>query len=84
MAVPRTSAAERQRRFRQRQRAGLRSVPVVVDEHRTFALLVAAGYLGEADAPDALAQALERMIADLRFVDEKNRYALLSPTRTAR
>ncbi|WBX83012.1 hypothetical protein [Sphingosinicella microcystinivorans] len=84
MSGARASAADRQRRFRKRQRYGLRSIRVEVDEHRTFALLIAAGYLSETDDPDALTAGLERMIGDLQIVDEKTVTPLLSPARAAR
>lgn len=59
------SAAERQRRLRHRQRYGLRVVPVEVDEHRVAGLLIDAGYMADTADPDALAQALSRLIASL-------------------
>lgn len=65
MTGPRSSAAERQRRFRQRQRGGCIVVGVEIDEHRVAGLLIDAGYMPDTDDRRELARGLSRLIAAL-------------------
>jgi hypothetical protein len=72
-----TSAAERQRRRRQRGKNGLSVIPTVVDEVALIEQMVAAGYLKPAlaycedtrRAKQALADALSQAVRDLKLVD---------------
>lgn len=59
-----TSAAERQRRYRQRQRDGVQVVPVEVD-HALVQKLIDSGWVSEAEAvdPERLADAVARAAA---------------------
>lgn len=65
------SAAARQRRRRARQRDGLTCLRVVVDPVNLAATLIAARYLSPCvdDDNEALARAVERMLADLKAAD---------------
>ena len=59
------TAARRQARYRRRQRFGLIPLVVEVDEHALTARLIAAGMLKPDDcAPEPLARAVEKIIAD--------------------
>jgi hypothetical protein len=66
-----TPAAEIQRRYRARQRAGLRVIPVVVDAALVEDALIARGFLRSEDADDnhkvaaALRAAIAMMITPL-------------------
>jgi hypothetical protein len=62
------SAAERARRCRARRATGKRVFRIEVDEERLAGLLVAAGFLHPtcSDIPEAIAAALEAMIANAR------------------
>jgi hypothetical protein len=59
-----TPAAERQRKYRQRRRAGLVVIRVVIDDVSVPQALIAAGLLDEAKAEDAdaIGRALERAV----------------------
>jgi hypothetical protein len=64
----RMAARSRQRRYRQRQREGLVTLSVTVDEASITALLTSAGYLSpiRADDQGAIASALEHMLASIK------------------
>lgn len=56
------TAAERQRRYRYRQRKGKRVLQIEVDENRLWTVLYAAGYLNDTSDADALAAALAEAV----------------------
>jgi hypothetical protein len=61
-----STAAERQRRFRQRQALGLRCFPIELPEFALADALIESGRLTEAESADpaAVARAVERLVGE--------------------
>jgi len=73
-AEPRTPGAERARRHRQRERAGLKVFRVAVNHYAAVDRLIALGRLSEEAAADdgATARALEQLLADALQMKKRN------------